>query len=209
MADVKLNIYQKLARARAELKKRGLSQSGKNTYSNYTYFELKDFLPAISEIEASLDMLSVVRFYTEKATLTCYNCEKPEESIVFEMPMSDAELKGCHAVQNLGAVETYIRRYLYNIAYEIAESDGLDGQVGKPEPEKKETGKKETGKKETGKKEGIKPKEPTPREKLIAALHKKGIDINVYAKEKGLSGETTPERFTELLAELEDVKNEN
>lgn len=204
MADVKLNIYQKLARARAELKKRGLSQSGENTYSNYTYFELKDFLPAISEIEASLDMLSVVRFYTEKATLTCYNCEKPEEFIAFEMPMSTAELKGCHAVQNLGAVETYIRRYLYNIAYEIAESDGLDGQVGKPEPEKKETEKKEPKQKSEPKK-----KELTPREKLIAALHEKGIDINVYAKEKGLSGETTPERFSELLAELEDVKNEN
>lgn len=201
MADVKLNIYQKLARARAELKKRGLNQSGENKYSNYTYFELKDFLPAISEIEASLDMLSVVRFYTENATLTCYNCEKPEESIVFEMPMSTAELKGCHAVQNLGAVETYIRRYLYNIAYEIAESDGLDSTQGKPEPEAKETKKKEP--------EQPKKKEPTPREKLIAALHKKGIDINEYAKEKGLAGKVPPERFAELLAELEGEKNEN
>lgn len=204
MADVKLNIYQKLARARAELKKKGLSQSGNNKYAGYTYFELKDFLPAISEIEASLDMLSVIRFSETTATLTCYNAENPEEHIEFVTPMSTAELKGCHAVQNLGAVETYIRRYLYNIAYEIAESDGLDSTQGKPEPEKKETGKKETGKKGD-----IKPKEPTPREKLIAALHEKKIDINTYAKEKGLSGETTPERFTELLAELEDVKNEN
>lgn len=47
-----------------------------------------------------------------------------------------------------------------------------------------------------------KAKEKTPREKLIAKLHEKGIDVNEYAAEKGLSSKTTPERFAELLAEL-------
>jgi hypothetical protein len=46
-------------------------------------------------------------------------------------------------------------------------------------------------------------KQVTPREQLIAKLAEKGIDVNVYAKEKGLSNKTTPERFTELLKELE------
>lgn len=43
----------------------------------------------------------------------------------------------------------------------------------------------------------------TPRELLIAKLHEKGIDINEYAKEKGLSKDTTPETYTKLLKELE------
>jgi len=35
-------------------------------------------------------------------------------------PMSSAALKGCHEVQNLGAVQTYLRRYLWVTAMEIA-----------------------------------------------------------------------------------------
>jgi hypothetical protein len=40
--------------------------------------------------------------------------------------MSTAALKGCHEVQNLGAVQTYLRRYLWVAALEIVEHDALD-----------------------------------------------------------------------------------
>jgi hypothetical protein len=40
--------------------------------------------------------------------------------------MADAQLKGCHPIQNLGAVETYTRRYLWVTAMEIVEHDALD-----------------------------------------------------------------------------------
>lgn len=93
--------------------------------------ELGDFLPTVTKIESTLGLLSVVSFTKESASLTVYNTDDPKEFIVFESPMSEANLKGCHAVQNLGAVETYIRRYLYNIAYEIVECDGVDGVKGK------------------------------------------------------------------------------
>jgi hypothetical protein len=43
--------------------------------------------------------------------------------------MSTACLKGCHEVQNLGAVETYIKRYLYQNCFEIVENDELDGTM--------------------------------------------------------------------------------
>ena len=46
-------------------------------------------------------------------------------------------------------------------------------------------------------------KEKTPRAKLISKLNEKGIDVEEYAKEKGLDKNATPERFTELLKELE------
>ena len=49
-----------------------------------------------------------------------------------------------------------------------------------------------------------KPEQPqkTPRERLIAKLYEKGIDVNAYAAEKGLSSKTTAKRFEELLKEL-------
>jgi hypothetical protein len=51
--------------------------------------------------------------------------------------MSSAALKGCHDVQNLGAVQTYLRRYLWTNAFEIVEHDALDATTGGVEPAKK------------------------------------------------------------------------
>ena len=42
-------------------------------------------------------------------------------------------------------------------------------------------------------------KEKSPRERLIAKLHEKGIDVTAYAAEKNLNSKTTAERFEELL----------
>ena len=47
------------------------------------------------------------------------------------------------------------------------------------------------------------PKPKTPRELLIDKLNEKGIDINTYAQEKGLTPETTDETFKKLLKEFE------
>ncbi|MNP43870.1 ERF superfamily protein [compost metagenome] len=51
-------------------------------------------------------------------------------SVEFTSPMGSAALKGCHEVQNIGAVETYQRRYLYVTALEIVEHDALDSTTG-------------------------------------------------------------------------------
>lgn len=128
-----MNVYQKLAKARLALKQAGLRQSGENSYAGYTYFELGDFLPKIAEIECEIGLLSVVTFGTEECTLTVYNTDdgKEAECIVFKTPMETANVKGCQAIQNLGAAQTYIRRYLYNTAYEIVECDALNALQGK------------------------------------------------------------------------------
>lgn len=128
-----MNIFEKLALARADFKASGVKQSGNNKFAGYTYFELADILPKTTELEKKYKMLSVVSYGNETATLTLYNAEAPDEKIVFESPMSKAELKGCHPVQNLGAVETYVRRYLYLAAYEIVETEALDRTQGKPD----------------------------------------------------------------------------
>ena len=59
--------------------------------------------------------------------------------IVITSPMAEANLKGTHPIQNLGAVETYQRRYLWMTAMEIVEHDILDAsepnkEAPKPAP---------------------------------------------------------------------------
>ena len=127
-----MNLYEKVQTMRCELQAAPMKKSGKNTFAKYNYFELGDFLPPINELMAKYKVTSVIRFGLELATLTLINAESPDEQIEFTSPMSTADLKNCHAVQNLGAVQTYLRRYLWTTAFEIVEHDALDAQTGNP-----------------------------------------------------------------------------
>lgn len=119
-------VYTKLAKARKAFKNANVKKSGENKFQGYKYFELSDILNAVTDINESLGLATVETVTADKATLTVVNATKPEETIVFEVPMSTAELKGCHPVQQLGAAITYIRRYLYQNAYSVSEPDQLD-----------------------------------------------------------------------------------
>jgi hypothetical protein len=125
-----MNVYQKLNEARDEFHKAKLKKSGHNKFANYYYFELGDFVIPALEIFKQIGLTSIISFGKEEASMTIVNNDKPEEKIVLTSPMSSAALKGCHEVQNLGAVQTYLRRYLWVAALEIVEHDALDGTVG-------------------------------------------------------------------------------
>ncbi len=121
-----MNIYEKLQVMRCELQAMALKKSGKNKFAGYDYFELHDIIPAINELMKAHKVTSTVQYDKEMAKLTLVNSEDPIETLIFTSPMSEATLKGCHAVQNLGASITYLRRYLWINALEIVESDALD-----------------------------------------------------------------------------------
>jgi hypothetical protein len=125
-----MNVYQKLNEARDEFHQAKLKKSGHNKFANYYYFELGDFVIPALEIFKQIGLTSIISFGKEEASMTIVNNDKPEEKIVLTSPMSSAALKGCHEVQNLGAVQTYLRRYLWVAALEIVEHDALDGTVG-------------------------------------------------------------------------------
>lgn len=136
-----MNVYEKLLKARSILQG-SIKQNGKNDYAKYTYFELSDILPAVNKACEEVKALAVVSFTETAAILDFIDIEKPENKINFTSPMSRASLKGCHEVQNLGAVETYLKRYLYQHCFEIAESDQLNAgpqpqpQARPPQPQK-------------------------------------------------------------------------
>jgi len=102
-----MNVYEKLQHARIKLQNMELKKSGNNKYAGYVYFELQDFLPQINELLLEYMLFSQITFNKEFATLKIINIEKPEEIIEFTSPMAEASLKGCHPIQNMGAVETY------------------------------------------------------------------------------------------------------
>ena len=120
-----MSIYKKLMQARVELQSKKLVKSGFNKFAGYNYFELGDFLPAVQSIFSELDLCGVVSYTETIASLTITDAESNEQ-IVITSPMGSAALKGCHEVQNIGAVETYQRRYLWTTAMEIVEHDVLE-----------------------------------------------------------------------------------
>lgn len=131
-----MSVYKKLQQARMLLQNTKLTKSGKNKFAGYEYFELGDFLPAIQKICNDVGLCGVVSF-TEHMAYLQINDVEDGTSIMFSSPMSSASLKGCHDVQNLGAVQTYLRRYLWTNAFEIVEHDALDATTGSVEPAKK------------------------------------------------------------------------
>jgi len=120
-----MNVYTKLNKARIELQGIELTKSGHNKFAGYKYFELGDFLPTINKLFDKHGLCGVISFGKELATLTITSVDD-NSKIEITSPMADAQLKGCHPIQNLGAVETYTRRYLWVTAMEIVEHDALD-----------------------------------------------------------------------------------
>jgi hypothetical protein len=121
-----MSIHKKLMQARLKLQTADLKKSGHNKFAGYKYFELGDFLPTIQEISNDVGICGTVTFYTDIAILTITDMDDATQFIEFKCPMSSAALKGCHDVQNLGAVQTYLRRYLWTNAFEIVEHDAID-----------------------------------------------------------------------------------
>jgi hypothetical protein len=128
-----MSVHKKLMQARIQLQGTKLSKSGKNKFAGYSYFELGDFLPTIQDIFNQIGLCGYVSFGKDLATLTITDVDGGGE-IVITSPMAEANLKGTHPIQNLGAVETYNRRYLWMAAMEIVEHDILD--ASKPLEEK-------------------------------------------------------------------------
>jgi len=130
-----MNIFEKLQSVRVSLAALEIKKGGENKFAGYKYFELSDFLPEVQRLFNTAKLCGIVTFTKETANLTVINIEKPDEVILFTSPMSEATLKGAHPIQNLGAVETYQRRYLYMAALEITEPDAIDAS----EPSKEQT----------------------------------------------------------------------
>jgi len=146
MAEVKTetaqkqrNIYEKMAVVKTKLV--GLKKGGKNDFSHYSYFELGDILPVLTPAlrEEGLYMKTQFSATEQIAKLIIIDIDNTESLIEFEIRFAECALKGAHEIQNLGAAQTYTRRYLIMTAFDIAEADIVDAGAEKDDkkPEKK------------------------------------------------------------------------
>ena len=132
-----MSVYKKLNDAREAFHQLKLTKTGLNKFAGYNYFELGDFLIPALKVFREHGLCAYVSFDKDIATMTIADVGTPggnPERITITSPMGSAALKGCHEVQNIGAVETYQRRYLWVAALEIVEHDALDATTGKKAP---------------------------------------------------------------------------
>ena len=65
--EVQMNIYEKLQEARVELQGMNLKKSGKNSFAQYDYFELADFMPHINQIMLDKKLTGFCSFTEDSA----------------------------------------------------------------------------------------------------------------------------------------------
>lgn len=193
-----MNIYEKLLAIQTELK---APKSQYNSFGKYHYRNCEDILEAVKPICGKHGAVVTIgdeivlkgdRFYVE-ATATLIDVATGATVSNTAYAREEAEKKGMDGSQVTGASSSYARKYALNGLFAIDDTKDSDTtNIGDGEKKKEDT----------------KKKAQTPREKLIAKLHELGKDVGEYAKEKGVTVKTTPERFEELLAELEGAKND-
>ena len=132
------NVYQKLLEARVLFMEEDVKKSGKNMKMSYKYFELQDIVPVATPIFQKLGLLPITTFSDDMATMTIINTDNPTDFVSFNSPMREIEPiistktggEVTNAIQRLGSVETYQRRYLYMVALDIVESDSIEPLTG-------------------------------------------------------------------------------
>lgn len=134
-----MNVYQKLLKARAMFLEADVKKTGKNMHLSFKYFELEDIVPTATRIFGEVGIIPVVNFTADTATMTMVNTDNPEETVCFVSPfnqiapiVSNTGKQATNEMMALGSSITYMRRYLYMIALDICESDGIDADAGKP-----------------------------------------------------------------------------
>lgn len=202
-----MNIFEKMAAITAELQTVAKNLTVQTTKtSSYKAVSERDILDAVKPLEAKHGIYSYpvdrevlesnllesegeyqgkvtkkTTFMTRIKTVYRFvNVENPDEhieTITFAEGI-DSQDKGS------GKAMTYGDKYALMKAYKISTGDDPD----------------QTASEDTN--YTRKPKTPTPRERLIAKLKEKGIDVNIYAKEHNVTPKTTAAEFEALLIEL-------
>ena len=195
--ETKASLDSKIMQVRLALSTE-MEKSGKNNYSKYDYFQLKDFMPRATALcnevglytkfwvdseKRSIGFRKVTegevvteeeKFeYKEYAYLLVRDMDTGEEDI-YKKETANCNVQGAQPIQNLGAKSTYMKRYMYMDLFEINENDAIEENTGKPEKvEAPKVAKKapvKTAKVDSKPVEEVKPADfETPKEPVVAA----------------------------------------
>lgn len=124
-----MNVYQKLAAVRNEILHIDVKKSGVNLHAEFTYFELEDIIPIAEPIFHKYGLIYLTTFENGNGYGKVVDMDNPSEVIIFTAPMvfiAEPAKFRMNETQGLGAVITYMRRYLYFLALDLIEHDKID-----------------------------------------------------------------------------------
>ena len=152
-----MNVYQKLAIARAKFDEANPKMSGKNRHLEFEYYELKDLTPVQTRIFAEVGLVEIfdeVLVRDEKvvyengtvceheqghyAVSTIVNVDNPAETITFTTLWSELKPiiskktgeESQNALQRHGSEQTYLRRYSKLKVLDASEPDENESNSG-------------------------------------------------------------------------------
>lgn len=119
-------IYQKIQTGKILFRKAGVKKTGRNNFQKYSYFTLGEITSAILPICEELKLSTRFNFSTTAANLIIRD-EDDGTECCYSIPLPEVhEQNARKAMQEIGAIQTYARRYLYLQAFEIDEVDIID-----------------------------------------------------------------------------------
>jgi hypothetical protein len=125
--EQKLNILQKLSKAREVVRESDLDKKGTNTYSKYDYFtpEQVEQLVAKACRETNTIVLCNLKVdeYGYYQTLDFVDLEEPHSSIHFELRTEKGKIKATSATQQMGGTDTYSERYIKMKVFQIKDNN--------------------------------------------------------------------------------------
>lgn len=123
---IKINsVMKKLQKSRVDWQSKPRKKSGFNKFQNFKYFVLKDILPTVNEIFNKNGLYSQYNLTKDYAELIITD-SSTGDYLTYRIPVQKFDNP---TMQNIGAINTYSKRYLYMNALEIEkDEDELDSQ---------------------------------------------------------------------------------
>ena len=119
------NLYQKISKARKEIKETKIEKKGENTFSKYKYFtpeQVELLVSSSCEQNGLLTTFNLKRNeFGEYGILTIIDIESGEK-LDYEMASAIPEIKATNIAQQLGGCVTYTERYLKMSAFGISDN---------------------------------------------------------------------------------------
>lgn len=121
----------KINQARTQFLTMNVKKSGVNKYQGFNYFELQDIIPAKTQICNDLNIADYLDMQDPQiARLHIYDLDQDDtqQPVTFSlnMPIPSTQQQTTKQIQEQGALQTYVHRYLLLQFLDIIESDGID-----------------------------------------------------------------------------------
>lgn len=134
MTNNTMNLYQKVAKIKGEMSSMKFSKTGRNSFTKFNYFQLDDFEPTLEKLCSQYGVVTYFQFALDAARMVVVDADSPADKIEVDSPVDVSFGKTSTKMQDIGAMQTYARRYLFMSFFGITESDFLDEVAGSDTP---------------------------------------------------------------------------